>query len=194
MKLILLWLALLSILGTEFTTLQHASPVTLSDLKPIQLQDTSSTDLNQACQQLKQKMQQIDATRTTFALENINWALKICLPLVSDQEKMYFLILSDKMYTEFFKVQRTPQQEQAFQHYALDFDHSSAIQQTHFEQLSWRDQYLIQHKNQAYIELFHNGKKLAYRRQPIYLSKIFAPHLSQKQQFLMYALAEQHKF
>lgn len=39
-----------------------------------------------------------------------------------------------------------------------------------FDQLGTRDQYLIQHEGQAYIELLYQGEGMfTYRRQPNYL-------------------------
>ncbi len=47
-----------------------------------------------------------------------------------------------------------------------------------FDQLSARDQYLIQHEGQAYIELLYQGEGMfTYRRQPNYLVDVFAKAL-----------------
>ena len=53
-------------------------------------------------------MSEIDAQRTTFALEQINQDLKLCLPLLGFQQQKHLLGLSNKMYHDFLSVERTP--------------------------------------------------------------------------------------
>ncbi|MCG4650865.1 hypothetical protein L0P02_12915, partial [Bifidobacterium longum] len=67
------------------------------------------------------------------------------------------------------------------------------IQQAHFEQLNLRDQYLLKHKGQAYIDVFESDTgQLKYRRSPEYLAKIFAPYMPEAEQVFIENLAAQN--
>lgn len=147
------------------------------------------TDLNKICKNLSIKMQSIDAERTIFALEDVNRELKICLPLMSYSEQMKLFELSHQMYDAFFSIERSEQQEKLFQVFASATLSHPSLQQHNFEHLHIRDQYLITHKNQAYVEIFDNGERFVYRRNPHYMSKIFAPYLPEAEGTFVQQLA-----
>nr|WP_257230553.1 hypothetical protein [Acinetobacter sp. YH01022] len=135
----------------------------------------------------------INAERTTFALEQINQDLKLCLPLSTLAEQQHLLKLSNQMYNNFLSVDRTAPQQAAFEEYAFDLSQHPTIQQNRFEQLTLRDQYLLKHKGQAYIELYDRGKgQINYRRSPEYLARIFAPYMPQAEQVFIENLAAQN--
>ncbi len=97
------------------------------------------------------------------------------------------------MYRNFLQVERTAQQQMAFEQFAFDMAQHPTIQQSHFEQLTARDQYLLKHKGQAYVELFDAGEgQLRYRRSPEYLAQIFAPYMEEAEQVFIEKLAEQN--
>lgn len=150
-------------------------------------------DLNSLCHNLTKEIQSIDNTRTTFALEQINQNLKICLPLMSFKEQVYLINLSTKMYQNFFKVERTAQQQNTFNLHALDITQYPTTQQSHLKEFSARDQYLLHHKGQAYIEVYDAGEAgLIYRRNPQYLVRIFAPYLPKAEKVFIEHLAQQN--
>ena len=92
------------------------------------------------------------------------------------------------------KVDRTEFQQRAFEQYALEMAQHPTIQQAHFQQLTPRDQYLLKHKNQAYVELLDLGNgNLQYRRSPEYLARIFAPYPPAAEKAFIENLAEQNK-
>jgi hypothetical protein len=150
-------------------------------------------DLNSLCHNLTKEMQSIDNTRTTFALEQINQNLKICLPLMSFKDQKHLINLSTQMYQNFFKVERTAQQQNAFNLHALDMAQHPTIQQSHYQEFSARDQYLLRHKGQAYVEVYDAGDAgLIYRRNPQYLARIFAPYLPKAEKVFIEHLAQQN--
>lgn len=152
-----------------------------------------AVDLSLLCQKLEKNMQEIDDQRTTFALEQINQDLKVCLPLLEADQQKKLLVLSNQMYRNFLHVERTAQQQMAFEQFAFDMAQHPTIQQSHYEQLTLRDQYLLKHKGQAYVELFDAGAgQLQYRRSPEYLAKVFAPYMSDAEQAFIEKLAEQN--
>lgn len=152
-----------------------------------------AVDLSLLCKKLEKNMLEIDDQRTTFALEQINQDLKVCLPLLKADEQKKLLRLSNQMYRNFLHVERTAQQQMAFEQFAFDMAQHPTIQQNHYEQLTARDQYLLKHKGQAYVELFDAGEgQLRYRRSPEYLAKIFAPYMEESEQVFIEKLAEQN--
>nr|WP_228259948.1 hypothetical protein [Acinetobacter sp. ANC 4779] len=158
-----------------------------------QSRQDETVDLSLLCKNIEKNMAEINAERTTFALEQINQDLKLCLPLSTFAEQQHLLVLSNQMYSNFLAVDRTPSQQMAFEEHAFDLAQHPTIQQNHFEQLNLRDQYLLKHKGQAYIELFDAGKGLVnYRRSPEYLAKIFAPYMPRAEQVFIENLASQN--
>ncbi|WP_418910436.1 hypothetical protein [Acinetobacter towneri] len=160
--------------------------------EPPQVQTSASepVDLTQMCDNIQHNMQQIDNTRTTFALEQINQDLKVCLPLLPLAEQLKLLDLSTQMYQRFLHVERSATEQLAFEQHAFDMAQHPTIQQSHFEKFAARDQYLLKHKGQAYLELHDAGaSKLAYRRSPQYLAIIFAPYMPDAEQVFIERLA-----
>ncbi|MEJ5138835.1 MULTISPECIES: hypothetical protein [Acinetobacter] len=150
-------------------------------------------DLTQICQNLKNEMLAINAKRTTLAIEQVNQDIRMCLPLMKPAEQMELMHQSKRMYQQFLQIERTSEQQQAFENYALDQAAYPTIQQSKFEQLNLRDQYLLRHKGQAYIELSEQtDDKIVYRRSPQYLAKVFAPYLTAPEQVFIENLADQN--
>ena len=174
---------------------QKPEPVSFQEPAQIEASSTQTLDLTDLCQKIDKNMSEIDAQRTTFALEQINQDLKLCLPLLGFPQQKHLLGLSNKMYHDFLSVERTPQQQRAFESYALEMAQHPTIQQSLFEQLTIRDQYLIKHQGQSYVELFDAGEgQVHYRRSPEYLAKIFAPYLPVAEQAFIEHLATQNQY
>ncbi|WP_205666415.1 hypothetical protein [Acinetobacter sp. ANC 4169] len=172
---------------------QKPEPQPIPEQVQKQSQQDETVDLSLLCKNLEKNMLAINAERTTFALEQINQDLKLCLPLSTFAEQQHLLALSTKMYNNFLTVDRTAAQQSAFEAYAFDLSQHPTIQQNHFEQLTLRDQYLLKHKGQAYIELFDSGKgRVNYRRSPEYLARIFAPYIPPAEQVFIENLATQN--
>ncbi|MBA4069390.1 MAG: hypothetical protein C0495_05990 [Acinetobacter sp.] len=150
-------------------------------------------DFSLMCQNIEKNMSQINDQRTTFALEQINQDLKVCLPLMELAEQKNLMLRSTEMYQRFLAVDRTEFQQRAFEQYALEMAQHPTIQHAHFQQLTSRDQYLLKHKGQAYVELLDLGDgTLHYRRSPEYLARIFAPYLPAAEKAFIENLAEQN--
>jgi hypothetical protein len=172
---------------------QKPEPQPIPEQVQKQSQQDEPVDLSLLCKNLEKNMLAINAERTTFALEQINQDLKLCLPLSTLAEQQHLLALSTQMYNNFLTVNRTAVQQSAFEAYAFDLSQHPTIQQNHFEQLTLRDQYLLKHKGQAYIELFDRGKgRVNYRRSPEYLARIFAPYMPPAEQVFIENLATQN--
>lgn len=164
----------------------HESKKPQAETKPI-------PDLTQICQNLKKEMLAINAQRTTLAIEQVNQDIRMCLPLMKPTEQKELMALSKKMYQQFLHIERSSEQQQAFENYVLDQTTYPTIQQSQFEQLHIRDQYLLRHKGQAYIELIEQAdNKIVYRRSPQYLAKVFAPYLSNSDKLFIESLADQN--
>lgn len=165
-----------------------------AEIKQKHSSDPITLDLDVICQNLKKEMLQMSAQRTTFALEEINRDIRLCLPLVSTEEQKHLMKLSDQMYNNFLKVDRSPQQQRAFDQYAFDQSPFPTIHQSHIEKLHSRDQYLLRHKGQAYIELTDLGAgKTAYTRNSQYLAKVFAPYFPEAEKVFMVELGQQNQ-
>lgn len=152
-----------------------------------------AADLSLLCQKLEQDMLEINNQRTTFALEQVNQDLKVCLPLQDLAQQRRLLQRSNEMYQNFLQAERSPVQQLAFEQHAFDMAQHPTIQQSHFEQLALRDQYLLKHQGQAYVELIDAGQSgLHYRRSPEYLAKIFAPYMPEAERIFIENLAQQN--
>lgn len=150
-------------------------------------------DLTLICENLKKEMLAMNAQRTALAIEQVNQDIRLCLPLMQWDEQKALISLSSQMYKQFLSIERTPTQQIAFENYALSKSDYPTIQQNHFEQLNIRDQYLIRHQGQAYIELIDQGpKQIFYRRNPQYLAKVFAPYLPEAERVFIEQLAQQN--
>ena len=153
----------------------------------------TAVDLTLMCQNIKKNMAEINDKRTTFALEQINQDLKVCLPLLDLEQQKALLKLSLDMYDHFLYVTRTPAQQIAFERYAFDMAQHPTIHQSHFEQLTPRDQYLLKHQGQAYVEVMDTGnEQLNYRRSPEYLARIFAPYMPEAEKVFIENLSHQN--
>lgn len=178
------------------TTLVACQPAELplfSDPPPIHVENKTIPDLNELCSNIDQEMLKINQQRTIFALQEINQDLKVCLPLMTTKEQFNLLNISTKMYQNFLHVERTPEQETAFQNYMITMGSHPTIQQKHFQKMTLRDQYLVKHQGQAYIEVTTQIDQYSYyRRHPQYLARIFAPYLPKTEQTFILALADQN--
>ncbi len=88
------------------------------------------------CENIQHNMQQIDNTRTTFALEQINQDLKVCLPLLPLNEQLNLLNLSTQMYQTLLSVERSAAEQAAFDQHAFDMaQHQAILHQGHFQKL-----------------------------------------------------------
>lgn len=151
-------------------------------------------DLNLICERLQKEMQQMSAQRTTFALQQINQDIRICLPLMPFSEQKKLMQLADQMYAQFLKIDRSPEQQAAFDLYAHNQSQIPTIQQSQFEHLHIRDQYLLRHKGQAYIDLVDaDDHKTSYQRNAQYLAKVFAPYFPDSEKEFMQELAAQNQ-
>lgn len=151
-------------------------------------------DLNLICERLQKEMQQMSAQRTTFALQQINQDIRLCLPLMPFPEQKKLMQLADQMYIQFLKIDRSVEQQAAFDLYAHDQSQIPTIQQSQFEQLHIRDQYLLRHMGQAYIDLVDtNDHKTSYQRNALYLAKVFAPYFPDSEKEFMQELAAQNQ-
>lgn len=171
------------------------SPANVTQPAPVIEHKPANTGTNLAtiCQKLKEDMQQINAQRTTLALKQINQQIQICLPHLDFVEQKQLMQLSDQMYQQFLKVERSPEQQKAFAYYVANQAQYPTIQQNNFEKLHSRDQYLIRHHTQAYIDLVQIDQDHAvYRRHPHYLTKIFAPYLPEAERQFVNELANQN--
>ncbi|WP_374664454.1 hypothetical protein [Acinetobacter sp.] len=152
-----------------------------------------AVDLTLLCQKLEKNMLDINSQRTTFALEQINHDLKICLPLQTLSQQQQLLSRSNEMYQNFLHVDRTAAQQLAFEQYAFDMAQHPTIHQSHFEQLHIRDQYLLKHQGQAYVQLADSASSaIHYQRDPDYLAKIFAPYMPEAERVFIENLALQN--
>jgi hypothetical protein len=155
--------------------------------------NTATQDFSLMCQNIEKQMAEIDDQRTTFALEQINQNLKVCLPLLEHKQQKNLMRHANAMYSRFLKVERTPAQQRAFEQYALEMAQHPTIQQSHFVELTARDQYLLKHKGQAYVEVVEQGEQqLTYRRSPEYLARIFAPYLPAAERAFIETLSQQN--
>lgn len=165
----------------------------LPDSPPVKNNAKVEVDLNDLCNNLSHEMQQVDHQRTLLALQQINQDLKVCLPLMSTQQQLQLLDLSHQMYERFLVVTRTPSQQTAFEQYVNGAGTHPTLRQQHFEQMTLRDQYLVKHQGQGYVELIAlNDGYVGYRRSPQYLARIFAPYLPEAEQSFIQALANQN--
>lgn len=190
----LLFCSMLIVLsGIVVVSCQKPNADIVHESKETKTQEKPVPDLTQICQNLKKEMLAINAQRTTLAIEQVNQDIRMCLPLMKPTEQAELMHLSKQMYQQFLEIDRTSEQQQSFDHYVLDQTAYPTIQQSQFEQLNLRDQYLLRHKGQAYIELAElPDNKMTYRRSPQYLAKVFAPYLPAYEKLFIENLAEQN--
>ena len=168
----------------------QTAPNTLNEARV----ENSTPDLNTICQNLFKEMKNMTAQRTTFALEQINQDTRMCLPLMKSSQQKQLMQLSQQMYNQFLSVDRTLEQQQAFDDYLHNQSQIPNVQQSYFEQLNIRDQYLLRHRGQAYIELIENAEgNMVYRRSPQYLANVFAIYFPEAEKVFMQELASQNQ-
>ena len=146
-----------------------------------------------SCENIQENIQAINQRSTVQALQQVNTRLKQCLPHLSMNDRTALLYASTAMYQRFLATNRTPQQQQTFEQYAQNTSLYPTLQQSHIDEFSTRDQYLIQHQGQAYYELYDANGRTMYRRSPQYLQEIFAPYLPEAEQIFINHLAEQNQ-
>ena len=179
-------------LGLSACKKQVPEELNLESASESMVQNTTP-DLNEICKKLKEEMLLISAKRTTFALEQINQDIRLCLPLMTYKEQKHLIKLADQMYDNFLEIDRTPEQQKSFNLYAYDQSQFPTIQQAQFEKLHPRDQYLLTHRGQAYIDLIDMDDQATYQRNSYYLAKVFAPYFPEAEREFMQELAEQNQ-
>ncbi|MBF7690012.1 hypothetical protein I2F29_04930 [Acinetobacter sp. FNA3] len=162
---------------------------------PKERQDHKTSSIQSPCTYLRQDIQHIDNRSTVEALKEVNFRLKQCLPQFSMNDRTLLIYATTAMYQRFLFVDRTPDQQQYFEQYAINTSSYPTLQQSYESRFSKRDQYLIEHQsNAAYYELYDAGNNLTkYRRQPDYLKDIFAPFLPAAEQMFIINLAKQNR-
>ena len=184
---------ILLILSGFLSACQKPVPEVIEKTQKTQEDSNTTPDLTLICQNLKEEMLKMNAQRTTLALEQINQDIRLCLPLMKYPEQKDLMSRANQMYTQFLEIDRTPEQQEAFINYVLDQALYPTIQQSQFEKLNLRDQYLLRHQGQAYIEIFDIGnEQVMYRRHPQYLAKVFAPYLPEAEKAFIEGLAQQN--
>ncbi len=151
--------------------------------KPESKPDNSCIEINAAIQKINQNSKIED-------LNQINEKLKTCVPSLKNDEQLKLINASTTMYQRFLKQDYTDKTARAFEAFGYAVleqkqrDPKKVIQSQKklFDQLSPRDQYLLQHNGEAYIDLLYQGEGMfTYRRQPNYLVDVFSKALTTDQ-------------
>ncbi|AOA59549.1 hypothetical protein [Acinetobacter larvae] len=151
-------------------------------------------DLDALCQELDGEIQNLDHQRGSLALEQINQNLRMCLQVYNFEQQMQVMDAINQMYGRFLQVARSPEEQQALEHYAVEQYLYPTIHAEHYALLNARDRYLIRHQGQFYLELYINAKQeVRYRRQPQYLAKLFAIYLPEAEKQFIQQLAQQNE-
>ncbi len=173
---------------------QKSSPEVYPEAEQKSAEPYKAPNLTETCQNLEREMQNIDHQRSTLALEQVNQNIRLCLALADFNQQKKLMRLANQMYRNFLHVERPPEQQTAFENYALEKSQYPTIQQQYFDQLNPRDQYLLRHQGQAYIELIDLDRhEIFYRRSPQYLAKVFAPYLPSAESVFILELADQNR-
>ncbi|MFT4020037.1 MAG: hypothetical protein QM666_00805 [Acinetobacter sp.] len=147
-----------------------------------------------SCDELTEMMQKINNQSRIEDLQQVNDLLKRCLPHITFAQQTQLIYTSTTMYQRFLATDRTPEQQTAFEQYAVNNSTNPSMRQDYLAQFNVRDQYLIQHQGEAFYELFDAGDgTIMYRRQPNYLLQIFAPHLPIAEKVFIENLAKQNQ-
>lgn len=172
---------------------QKSSPEIYPETEQKSADPYKAPDLTETCENLAVEMQNIDQQRSTLALEQVNQNIRLCLSVIDFSEQKKLMLLANQMYRKFLHVERTPAQQAEFESYVLEQSQYPTLQQQHFDKLHPRDQYLLRHQGQAYIELIDAGRhEVFYRRSPQYLAKVFAPYLPSAESVFILELADQN--
>lgn len=154
-----------------------------TEQKPVSKQNNSCIEINAAIQKINQNSKIED-------LNQINEKLKTCVPSLKNDEQLKLIDASTAMYQRFLKQDYTDKTARAFEAFGYAVleqkqrDPKKVIQSQKklFDQLSPRDQYLLQHNGEAYIDLLYQGEGMfTYRRQPNYLVDVFSKALTADQ-------------
>ncbi|WP_213062403.1 hypothetical protein [Acinetobacter pittii] len=165
-----------------------------TEQKATQKQDSS-------CLQIMAAMQKIDQNSKIEDLNQINEKLKTCVPSLKNEEQLKLINASTAMYQRFLKQDYTDKTARAFEAFGYavleqkqDLKKVIQTQKKLFAQLSPRDQYLLQHEDQAYIELLYQGEGMfTYRRQPNYLVDVFSKALPADQKEFLTRMAKDNQ-
>lgn len=166
-----------------------------TEQKPVSKQNNSCIEINTA-------MQKINQTSKIEDLNQINEKLKTCVPSLKNDEQLKLINASTTMYQRFLKQDYTDKTARAFEAFGYAVleqkqqDPKKVIQSQKklFDQLSPRDQYLLQHEGQAYIDLLYQGEGMfTYRRQPNYLVDVFSKALPIDQKEFLTRMAKDNQ-
>ncbi|NUG21426.1 hypothetical protein HUN15_01340 [Acinetobacter lactucae] len=164
--------------------------------------EQKATQKQDSCLHIMAAMQKIAPNSKIEDLNQINEKLKTCVPSLKNEEQLKLINASTAMYQRFLKQDYTDKTARAFEAFGyailekepLDAKKTMKTKKKLFDQLSARDQYLIQHEGQAYIELLYQGEGMfTYRRQPNYLVDVFAKALPTDQKEFLMRMAKDNK-
>lgn len=166
-----------------------------TEQKPESKPDNSCIQINAAIQKINQNSKIED-------LNHINEKLKTCVPSLKNDEQLKLINASTTMYQRFLKQDYTDKTARAFEAFGYAVleqkqrDPKKVIQSQKklFDQLSPRDQYLLQHNGEAYIDLLYQGEGMfTYRRQPNYLVDVFSKALTADQKEFLTRMAKDNQ-
>lgn len=166
-----------------------------TEQKPESKPDNSCIQINAAIQKINQNSKIED-------LNQINEKLKTCVPSLKNDEQLKLIDASTAMYQRFLKQDYTDKTARAFEAFGYAVleqkqrDPKKVIQSQKklFDQLSPRDQYLLQHNGEAYIDLLYQGEGMfTYRRQPNYLVDVFSKALTADQKEFLTRMAKDNQ-
>jgi len=166
-----------------------------TEQKPVSKQNNSCIEINAAIQKINQNSKIED-------LNQINEKLKTCVPSLKNDEQLKLINASTTMYQHFLKQDYTDKTARAFESFGYAVleqkqrDPKKVIQSQKklFDQLSPRDQYLLQHNGEAYIDLLYQGEGMfTYRRQPNYLVDVFSKALPADQKEFLTRMAKDNQ-
>ncbi|WP_426455784.1 hypothetical protein ACPF64_05590 [Acinetobacter sp. KB005] len=166
-----------------------------TEQKPESKPDNSCIQINAAIQKINQNSKIED-------LNQINEKLKTCVPSLKNDEQLKVIDASTAMYQRFLKQDYTDKTARAFEAFGYAVleqkqrDPKKVIQSQKklFDQLSPRDQYLLQHNGEAYIDLLYQGEGMfTYRRQPNYLVDVFSKALTTDQKEFLTRMAKDNQ-
>ncbi len=163
--------------------------------KPVSKPDNGCIQINAAIQKINQNSKIED-------LNQINEKLKACVPSLKNDEQLKLINASTTMYQRFLKQDYTDKTARAFEAFGYAVleqkqrDPKKVIQSQKklFDQLSPRDQYLLQHNGEANIDLLYQGEGMfTYRRQPNYLVDVFSKALTVDQKEFLTRMAKDNQ-
>lgn len=195
------------LLCTVFITGCQKTPQNAIENEQQQKQPSVKTkSANHECQTLSQNLEKIGRSSTVESLTQANTQLKKCMTQADNTQQLKWLDDSTKMYKRFLDADTDEKSLDALSEYSysiLDNENNhpdrrtSTIQvgsQELFKKLAKRDQYLLKHQGQAYIEFQYIGEGVfEYRRQPQYILDIFAPALPKDQQRFVKQMAKDNQ-